>query len=61
MLGERNCECVEEYVGELGGIFAGGICMDWDDERRKKGIEDGVRRFVEAPRLIDEEGLRGVC
>jgi hypothetical protein len=22
-----------------------GGCMDWDDDLRKKGMEDGVRRF----------------
>lgn len=35
--------------------------MDWDDERRKNGIEDGVSRLVDGPLRIDDDGLRGIC
>ena len=59
-LGGRKCEC-EEYVGEVEGMFGGGICIDCEDDRRKKGIDDGVNRLVEGPLRIDEDGLRGIC
>lgn len=36
--------------------FEGGSCIDWEDDRRKKGIEDGVNRF-EWLRRMDEVGL----
>lgn len=42
-------------------MFDGGSCMDWEEERRKNGIDDGVSRFDDGPRLIDEDGLSGVC
>lgn len=50
-----------DIVGEtdVGGTVGGGTCIDCDDDRRKKGIEDGVRRLVEGPRRRDECGLRG--
>ena len=33
-------------VAEIGPLAGGtGNCIDWDDERRKKGIDEGVRRF----------------
>lgn len=52
----------EEYVGEVDdGTPGGGSCMDWDDERRKNGIEDGVSRFVDGPLCIENDGLSGVC
>ena len=51
-LGGRRWE-LDEYVGEVEGTPGGGICMDCDDERRKKGIDDGVNRLVEGPRRIE--------
>ncbi len=33
--------------------------MDCDDDRLKKGIDDGVRRLVEGFRRTDEDGLKG--
>lgn len=35
--------------------------MDCEDERRKNGIEDGVRRFDDGPLRIEDEGLNGAC
>lgn len=43
---------------ELGGGVDGGTCIDWEDERRKKGIDDGVNRF-DWPRLTEDVGLIG--
>jgi hypothetical protein len=37
----------------------GGNCMDWDEERLKKGIEDGVRRLLECLWTEAEDGLSG--
>ena len=49
-----------DSVGETadGGI-PGGTCIDCDDDRRKKGIDDGVKRFVDGFRRIDDDGLSG--
>jgi len=57
----RNCED-EESVGEpdVRSVVDAGICIDCEDERRKKGIEEGVRRFWDW-RRTSEVGLRGVC
>lgn len=48
------------YVGEVEERtpLVGGICIDWEDERRKNGIEEGVNRF-EWLRRTEEEGLSG--
>lgn len=40
------------------GMIGGGICMDCDDDRRKKGMDEGVKRF-DWPRRMDDEGLSG--
>lgn len=37
----------------------GGTCMDWEEERRKNGIEEGVSRF-DWVRRTDDDGLRGL-
>lgn len=37
----------------------GGTCIDCEDERRKKGIDDGVRRLDDPRRRDDDEGLSG--
>ena len=51
----------DEVVGDVElGIAPEGKCMDCDEERRKKGMEDGVRRFDEAePWCTEEVGLNG--
>lgn len=50
----------EESVGETEVCGAlGGTCIDCDEDRLKKGIEDGVRRLVEGFRRTEAEGLRG--
>lgn len=55
-------EVDKEYVGEVDdGTPGGGICIDWDDERRKNGMEEGVSRFEDGPLRIEEDGLRGIC
>lgn len=64
VLGARRCvpdAGPEESVGdtELVGILGGGTCIECEDDRLKKGIDDGVRRFVDVLRRIDEEGLSG--
>ena len=42
------------------GIVLEGKCMDCDEERRKKGMEEGVRRFDGAgPWCMEEVGLNG--
>jgi hypothetical protein len=46
---------------DVAGADDGCSCMDWDDDRRKKGIEEGVRRFEELPRRTEDVGLRGSC
>ena len=38
-----------------------GICTLCEDDRRKKGIEDGVSRLLDGPLLSEDEGLRGAC
>lgn len=40
------------------GAAPGGTCIDWDDERRKKGMDDGVSRLDE-PRWSEDDGLSG--
>ena len=35
-----------------------GNCIDWDEDRRKNGMEEGVSRF-DCPRRTDDVGLRG--
>ena len=52
---------VDDVVGgvEL-GIALEGKCMDCDEDRRKNGMEEGVRRFDDAePWCIEEVGLNG--
>lgn len=51
----------DEVVGEVElGIALEGKCMDCDEERRKKGMEEGVRRFESAePWCMEEVGLNG--
>ena len=51
----------DEVVGDAElGIVLEGKCMDCDEERRKKGMEEGVRRFDDAePRWMEEVGLNG--
>lgn len=50
-----------DWVGDEddGRTPEGGNCIDCEEERRKNGIDDGVRRLVDGPRRIDDEGLRG--
>lgn len=50
----------EGTVGEVdvGIAFVGGICILWEEERRKNGMDDGVRR-LDCCLRIDEAGLRG--
>ena len=65
VLGARRCwpdAGPEESVGdtELVGMPGGGTCIDCEDDRLKKGIDDGVRRFVDVFRRIDEDGLSGI-
>ena len=52
----------EESVGDedVAIEFNDGKCIDCDDERRKKGIDEGVRRF-DWPRLAGAVGLSGPC
>lgn len=52
---------VDEVVGDVEfGIALEGKCMDCDEERRKKGIEEGVRRFDDVePWCMEEVGLNG--
>lgn len=38
-----------------------GGCAICDEDLRKNGIEDGVRRRVELPRRTEEDGLSGAC
>ena len=51
----------EENVGETEfcGTLGAGTCIDCDDDRLKKGIDEGVRRLVEGFRRTEDEGLRG--
>jgi hypothetical protein len=50
----------DEGVGDAGAAGAiGGNCMEWEDDRLKKGIDEGVNRFEEGPaRLKEDDGLR---
>ena len=52
-----------DRVGDtaVGGMPGGGTCIDCDDDRLKKGIEEGVRRFVDGFRRMDDDGLSGAC
>jgi hypothetical protein len=50
-----------EYVGDVDGMLGGGICINCEDERRKNGIEDGVRRLVDGPLRMEDDGLSGIC
>ena len=52
---------VDEVVGDVElGTAPEGKCMDCDEERRKKGIEEGVRRFDGPdPWCTEEVGLNG--
>ena len=64
VLGARRCVAEagpEESVGETDvvGTLGGGTCIDCDDDLLKKGIDDGVRRFVDGFRRTDADGLRG--
>lgn len=34
------------------GTPGAGICMDWEDERRKNGIDDGVSRLLDGPSTL---------
>lgn len=43
----------------MAGTLGGGTCIDCDDDRRKKGIDDGVSRFVDGLRRTEPDGLRG--
>lgn len=56
-----RCDADVEKVGDSGTAWGteGGTYIDWDDERRKKGIDDGVRRRDECPRRTELAGLRG--
>jgi hypothetical protein len=63
----RSRAVVVFLMGEVTGGDTGLACSfslggwaDCEDERRKKGMEDGVSRRVEVPRRREEEGLRGV-
>jgi hypothetical protein len=51
----------DEVVGDVElGIAPEGKCMDCDEERRKKGMEEGVRRFDDAePWCKEGVGLNG--
>ena len=51
----------DDVVGdEESGIALEGKWMDCDEERRKKGMEEGVRRFDDAePWCTEEVGLSG--
>jgi hypothetical protein len=42
----RDCA---EKVGEddVGSVDDAGMCIDWEDERRKNGMEEGVRRLCD--------------
>lgn len=42
----------------VGELAPGDMCIEFDDDRRKKGIDDGVS-FLDVVRLAD--GLKGVC
>jgi hypothetical protein len=52
---------VDEVVGDVElGIALEGKCMDCEEERRKKGMEEGVRRFDDVgPWCMEEVGLKG--
>lgn len=52
---------VDEVVGDVEfGIALDGKWMDCDEERRKNGMEDGVRRFDDVePWCVEEVGLNG--
>lgn len=51
----------EEVVGDVeSGIVLEGKWMDCDEERRKNGMEEGVRRFDDVePWCAEEVGLKG--
>ncbi len=64
VLGARRCvpdAGPEESVGdtEVVGILGAGTWIECEDDRLKKGIDEGVRRFVDVFRRIDEDGLSG--
>jgi hypothetical protein len=52
----------EERVGDedVAMEFDEGKCMDCDDERRKNGMDEGVRRF-DWLRRTEAVGLNGPC
>lgn len=54
---------VDDVVGDAEpGIALDGKWMDWEEERRKKGMEEGVRRFDGAGAWCTEDvGLSGAC
>lgn len=60
LLGGRRWEEMWWCVGEI-DEFVAEACTDCEDDRRKKGMEEGVKRLVEGPRRIEEDGLSGVC
>ena len=50
----------DEYVGEVDiAVVAkeGGICIDCDEDRRKNGIDDGVRRLLDDSLCDLDDGL----
>lgn len=50
----------DEDTEDEAGTLVAVECIDWDEERRKNGMDDGVKR-LDCPRRIDEEGLMAPC